>query len=63
MALAKPPGIAEAVEWANAATLLESGEGAWPRAFLKSIGAVIKDEDDYLAIRDKLEALVQEACR
>jgi MoxR-like ATPase len=61
--LAKKPGIAEAVEWANAATLLESGGGAWPRAFLRSIGAVIKDEDDYLAVRDQLEAVVQEACR
>lgn len=63
MSLSKPPGIAEAVEWANAATLLESGSGGWPRAFLKAIGTVIKDEDDYVAVRDKLEALVQEACR
>jgi len=63
MSLSKPPGIAEAVEWANAATLLESGSGGWPRAFLQAIGTVIKDEDDYVAVREKLEALVQEACR
>ena len=63
MSLSKPPGIAEAVEWANAATLLEAGSGGWPRAFLRAIGTVIKDEDDYVVVRDKLEALVQEACR
>jgi MoxR-like ATPase len=63
MSLSKPPGIAEAVEWANAATLLEAGSGAWPRAFVQAIGTVIKDEDDYVAVRDKLETLVREACR
>ena len=34
--LAKPPGIAEAVEWANAATVLEKGGSPWPEAFRRA---------------------------
>ena len=36
--LAKPPGIAEAVEWANAATVLEKGGSPWPEAFRRALG-------------------------
>lgn len=51
--LAKPPGVAETVEWAEAATLLNNQGSAWPDAFLASIGVAIKDHDDrnYLAER------------
>ena len=31
--LAKPPGVAETVEWAEAATLLHEQGAPWPRAF------------------------------
>ncbi len=51
--LAKPPGVAETVEWAEAATLL-NGQGArWPDAFRRSIGVALKDQEDiaYLAPR------------
>ena len=44
--LAKPPGIAEAVEWANAATVLEKGGSPWPEAFRRALGVLIKDEED-----------------
>lgn len=60
--LAKPPGIAEAVEWASAATLLEGGSGRWPLAFRQAIGAAIKDEDDLADLRDDLDTLLADAC-
>jgi len=51
--LAKPPGVAETVEWAEAATLLNNQGVRWPEAFKRSIGVALKDQDDvnYLAER------------
>jgi MoxR-like ATPase len=59
--LAKPPGIAEAVEWANAATVLEKGGSPWPEAFRRAIGVLIKDEEDLSYLKPELEQLVEEA--
>ncbi|RAZ90764.1 MoxR family ATPase [Mesorhizobium hawassense] len=59
--LAKPPGIAEAVEWANAATILEKGGSPWPQAFRRAIGVLIKDEEDLSAIVPELGRIVEEA--
>jgi len=59
--LAKPPGISEAVEWANAATILEKGGSPWPQAFRRAIGVLIKDEEDLSAIAPELGAIVEEA--
>ncbi|MEL6236859.1 MAG: MoxR family ATPase [Pseudomonadota bacterium] len=49
--LAKPPGVAETVEWAEAATLLNAQGAAWPDAFRRAIGTALKSQDDlaYLA--------------
>ena len=44
--LSKAPGIAEAVDWAEAATLLHKGGARWPDAFKRSIGVALKDEED-----------------
>ena len=60
--LAKPPGIAEAIEWADAATLLEGGSGQWPLAFRQAIGAAIKDEDDLVELGCSLDRILEEAC-
>lgn len=51
--LVKPPGIAETVEWAEAATLLNTQGATWPDAFRRSIGVALKDQDDlaYMAPR------------
>jgi MoxR-like ATPase len=51
--LAKPPGVSETVEWAEAATLLHGQGLDWPDALRRSIGVAIKDQDDlaYLAGR------------
>ncbi|MBZ9854385.1 MoxR family ATPase [Mesorhizobium sp. CA13] len=59
--LAKPPGIAEAVEWANAATILEKGGSPWPEAFRRAIGVLIKDEEDLSYIAPELGRIVDEA--
>jgi MoxR-like ATPase len=59
--LAKLPGIAEAVEWAEAATLLNDQGARWPDAFRRSLGVVLKDEDDFVHIAPKIEAILAEA--
>ncbi|MFN3687558.1 AAA family ATPase [Salinarimonas sp.] len=56
--LAKPPGVAETVEWAQAATLLNAQGTPWPAAFARAIGVVLKDEDDLAFVRPRIEALI-----
>lgn len=56
--LAKPPGVAETVEWAEAATLLAGQGTAWPRAFARAIGVVLKDQDDLAFLSPRLDALL-----
>ena len=60
--LAKAPGISEAIEWAEAATILESGSGRWPEAFRRAIGVAIKDEEDLKLIDSALDGLLEKAC-
>lgn len=59
--LAKPPGIAEAIEWANAATVLEKSGSPWPEAFRRAVGVVIKDEEDLAAITPEFDGIVEAA--
>lgn len=59
--LAKPPGIAEAVEWANAATVLEKGGSPWPEAFRRALGVLIKDEEDTSFLAPELDAILERA--
>jgi MoxR-like ATPase len=59
--LAKLPGIAEAVEWAEAATLLNEQGERWPEAFRRSLGVVLKDEDDLVHIAPRIEGILAEA--
>jgi MoxR-like ATPase len=56
--LAKPPGVAETVEWAEAATLLADHGVAWPRAFARAIGVALKDQDDLAFLAPRLDALL-----
>lgn len=59
--LAKPPGIAETVEWAEAATLLH-GQGAdWPAAFKRAIGVALKDQDDLVFMGERIDQVIAEA--
>ena len=59
--LAKPPGVAETVEWAEAATLLNRNGDAWPRAFARAVGVVLKDQDDLDYIAPRLDAILAES--
>jgi len=59
--LAKPPGVAETVEWAEAATLLNAQGASWPAAFARAIGVVLKDQDDLAYIGPRLDAVLKGA--
>lgn len=59
--LAKPPGIVEAIEWANAATVLEKGGSPWPEAFRRAIGVLVKDEEDTAYLAPELGGIVERA--
>ena len=59
--LSKPPGAAETVEWAEAATLLHSQGARWPRAFARAIGVALKDQDDLAFIAPRLDRLLGDA--
>lgn len=56
--LAKPPGVAETVEWAEAATLLNGQGAAWPAAFRRAIGVALKDHDDMAYMAERLDAVL-----
>jgi MoxR-like ATPase len=59
--LSKAPGIAEAIDWAEAATLLHQGGARWPDAFKRAIGVALKDEEDLAFISPRLDALIAES--
>jgi MoxR-like ATPase len=59
--LSKPPGIAETVDWAEAATLLQQRGAAWPDALRRAIGAALKDEEDIAFLGARLEGIVRDA--
>jgi len=56
--LAKPPGVAETVEWAEAATILNEQGVPWPRAFARAIGVALKDHDDLAYVAPNLDRLI-----
>jgi len=56
--LVKPPGVAETVEWAEAATLLQSQGAAWPEAFRRAIGVALKDHDDLAYMEPRLAEVI-----
>jgi MoxR-like ATPase len=59
--LAKPPGVAETVEWAEAATLLNAQGAPWPMAFARAIGVVLKDQDDLAYMAARLDRVLEAA--
>ncbi len=59
--LAKPPGVAETVEWAEAATVLNEQGSTWPVAFRRAIGVALKDQDDIAFLGERLDAILEEA--
>lgn len=59
--LAKPPGVAETVEWAEAATVLHEQGADWPLAFKRAIGVALKDQDDLTFVAERLDDMLREA--
>jgi len=55
--LLKKPGIAESVEWARGAMLLEAKGAVWPVALRRSLGLLLKDEDDLARVTAEADAL------
>jgi len=58
--LTKPPGVAEAVDWAEAATLLHQRGARWPDAFRRAIGVALKDEEDLTYMSGRLDQILSE---
>jgi len=58
--LTKAPGVAEAVDWAEAATLLHTRGARWPDAFKRAIGVALKDEEDLVYMAPRLDAMIAE---
>ena len=61
MPLAKPPGVAEAIDWAEAAETLAASGTRWPLAFRRAIGAAIKDEEDLAFVAGRLDDVLERA--
>jgi MoxR-like ATPase len=58
--LAKPPGVAETIDWVRTLGFLGESE-LTPDAAADTIGAVIKDRDDLDLVRDRLEEIASGA--
>ncbi|XAT60727.1 AAA domain-containing protein [Rhodobacteraceae bacterium Araon29] len=56
--LAKAPGVAETVEWADAATCLNDLGETWPEAFRRSIGVVLKEQDDLSFLEPRMREII-----
>ena len=54
--LIKPPGIAETIEWAQAAKQLSSEGVAWPAALRRSLGLLVKEHEDTEAVLEHFAA-------
>ena len=63
MPLAKAPGIAEAIDWAEAAETLARSGTVWPLAFRRAIGAALKDEEDLRFADERLDEVLERATR
>ncbi|HEX6022486.1 MAG TPA: MoxR family ATPase [Solirubrobacter sp.] len=46
LGLIKPPGVAETIEWAQAAKLLTEEGARWPVALRRSLGLLVKEAED-----------------
>jgi MoxR-like ATPase len=58
--LAKPPGVAETIDWARTLDFLGETDLA-PGNALDTLGAVVKDRDDLEVVRDNLEEITSGA--
>ena len=50
--LIKRPGIAESIDWARAAEILHRDGAPWPDALRRSLGLIVKDQEDFDTVRE-----------
>jgi MoxR-like ATPase len=55
--LIKPPGIAETIEWGLAARVLFAEGSAWPLALRRSLGLLLKEQEDTETVLEHAGAL------
>ncbi len=55
--LAKPPGVAETIDWVESLAVLDADD-LDPRMAEDTLGAVVKDREDLEVVRDQLERVV-----
>jgi MoxR-like ATPase len=55
--LIKPPGIAETIEWAQGAKVLSDEGTAWPAALRRSLGLLLKEQEDTEAVLEHADAI------
>jgi MoxR-like ATPase len=60
MDLAKPPGVAETIDWARTLSFLGE-DGLTDRAADVTLGSIIKDRDDLEMVRDNLREVTSSA--
>jgi len=58
--LAKPPGVAETIDWARTVDLL-GGTALDPQLASDTLGAVVKDRDDLDLVQESLEEITSGA--
>ena len=58
MPLLKKPGIAESVDWARGAHSLQQRGVAWPVALRRSLGLLLKDQEDLARVERNAERLL-----
>src|SRR5437660_5659547 len=58
--LAKPPGVAETIDWARTVDLL-GGTELDPQLAADTLGAVVKERDDLDLVRDNMEEIISGA--
>lgn len=58
MPLLKKPGIAESVDWARGAHALHQRGVAWPEALRRSLGLLLKDQEDMARVEREAEGLL-----
>ncbi len=56
--LLKKPGIAETVEWARGARLLEAKGNPWPLALRRSLGLLVKEQEDLARVEAEADTLL-----
>ena len=59
--LVKQPGLAESIEWARGARVLEADGEPWPIALRESLGLLLKERDDVAHVVARAREIFEDA--